>query len=152
MPKSFIKPSGSRIFSCMKTYNVVAAIILKDGKVLCSQRGYGEFKDKWEFPGGKIEQGETETEALIREIKEELGADIKVEDHLCDVHYDYPSFHLDMHCYICFLLSDLHPDKEIEEANVFVSFNELDDYDFLPADIEVVNKLKAYLSKRGEVK
>lgn len=133
----------------MKSYNVVAALIIKGNQVLASQRGYGEFKDKWEFPGGKIEGEETEQEALKREIKEELRADIEVGEHLITVHYDYPTFHLDMHCYICKLLTEeFHPDESIEEANVFVDMDKLHEIDFLPADVEVVEALiKKFVTK-----
>lgn len=132
----------------MKSYNVVAALIVKGNSVLVSQRGYGEFKDKWEFPGGKIEGNETEQEALVREIKEELRADIEVGEHLITVHYDYPNFHLDMHCYICKLLSEeFHPDESVEEANIFVELDKLSEIDFLPADIEVVNALLQKFSR-----
>lgn len=134
----------------MKSYNVVAALIIKGNQVLISQRGYGEFKDRWEFPGGKIEEGETEQEALVREIKEELRADILVNEHLITVHHDYPSFHLDMHCYLCSLLSEeFHPDESVEEANIFVDMEKLDDVDFLPADIEVKNALQERFKKQS---
>ena len=85
----------------MKTVRVVAAIIIDDGKVFATQRGYGEFKDGWEFPGGKIDAGETPEEALIREIKEELDTEIVVKELLDTVEYDYPKFHLSMDCFIC---------------------------------------------------
>ena len=83
----------------MKTIHVVAAIIKRDGKIFATQRGYGDFKDGWEFPGGKVEPGETPEEALVREIKEELSADITVGDHLMTVETDYSDFHLSMACY-----------------------------------------------------
>ncbi|MBR4268667.1 MAG: (deoxy)nucleoside triphosphate pyrophosphohydrolase [Prevotella sp.] len=87
----------------MKTIEVVAAVIRKDDKIFATQRGYGEWKDWWEFPGGKMEQGETPEEALKREIYEELSTDISVDEFLCTVEYDYPKFHLVMHCYKCSL-------------------------------------------------
>lgn len=85
----------------MKIVKVVAAIIVSKGKVFATQRGYGEFKDGWEFPGGKIEEGETPKEAIVREIKEELDTDIEVNEWIDTVEYDYPNFHLSMDCFIC---------------------------------------------------
>ena len=85
----------------MKTIKVVAAIIIDNGKVFATQRGYGEFKDGWEFPGGKIEEGETAREAIVREIREELDTEIQVEELLDTVEYDYPKFHLSMDCFWC---------------------------------------------------
>lgn len=87
----------------MKNIHVAAAIIIKEDKIFCTQRGYGEFKDMWEFPGGKLEIGETSEQALVREIKEELNADIKINEFLCTVDYTYPTFHLTMDCFICSL-------------------------------------------------
>ena len=89
----------------MKTIEVVAAVICKDDKIFATQRGYGEWKDWWKFSGGKIEPGETPKDALRREIREELSTDISVDEFLCTVEYDYPKFHLVMHCYMCSLLS-----------------------------------------------
>ena len=128
----------------MKTIEVVAAIIVSSGKIFATQRGYGDFKDGWEFPGGKIEPGETPEEALVREIKEELKTDIIVGELLHTVEYDYPKFHLTMHCFICELLS-----KEItlveHEAAKWLDASNIDTVDWLPADTEVVEKLKQYL-------
>ena len=87
----------------MKTIDVVAAIIEKDGEILATQRGYGEFEGGWEFPGGKVEAVETPEQAIVREIKEELNADIAVRDFLVQVEHDYPTFHLSMKCYLCTL-------------------------------------------------
>ena len=128
----------------MKTIEVSAAIIIKDGKIFVTRRGYGEFKDMWEFPGGKLEAGETGEKAIIREIKEELDADIIVDKFLCTIDYDYEKFHLTMHNYICHLASDHIILKEHEDAK-FVFENELDNVDFLPADILVVKELKKIL-------
>ena len=89
----------------MKTINVVAAIIIKDNKIFATQRGYGEFKDGWEFPGGKVEQGEAPENAIVREIKEELDTVIEVKEYFDTVEYDYPNFHLSMKCYICTVVS-----------------------------------------------
>lgn len=124
----------------MKKINVVAAIIIKDNKIFVTQRGYGEFKDKWEFPGGKIEENETPTNALIREIKEELDASISVNEFLCDVEYDYETFHLSMKCFIC-SLNNLHLELLEHENAKWVKLEELDNIDFLPADIYVKNAL-----------
>ena len=87
----------------MKDIEVVAAIIQKENQYFATQRGYGEFDGMWEFPGGKIEPGESPEDALKREIQEELGIDIGVKEFLCTTNYDYPSFHLTMHCYICYI-------------------------------------------------
>ena len=89
----------------MKTLNVVAAIIHKDGKILATKRGYGEFINQWEFPGGKIEDGETKEEALIREIKEELNIDIDITNFALDIEYQYPTFYLKMSCFDCVIKS-----------------------------------------------
>ena len=132
----------------MKTIEVVAAVIKKDDKILATQRGYGEFIDGWEFPGGKIEKNESKEEALIREIKEELNADIKVDNYICTVEYDYPNFHLTMHTYFCSLLNDnielLYHDKERLEhkAMKWLTKDKLDAVNWLKADIEIVNNIK----------
>lgn len=128
----------------MKAIEVSAAIIIKDGKVFVTRRGYGEFKDMWEFPGGKLEAGETGEMAIIREIKEELDADIIIDKYLCTIDYDYEKFHLTMHNYICHLANDHIVLKEHEDAK-FVFASELDKVDFLPADILVVKELKKTL-------
>lgn len=124
----------------MKRIEVVAAIIIRDGKVFATQRGYGEFKDGWEFPGGKVEPGETGEEALVREIREELDAEIRVDRLLETVEYDYPKFHLTMHCYICELLSEELILKEHEDAR-WLSQDEMDAVDWLPADQDVAGKV-----------
>ena len=124
----------------MKQIEVVAAIIRKDDKIFATQRGYGEWKDWWEFPGGKMEIGETPEEALVREIREELSAEISVDEFLCTVEYDYPQFHLTMHCYICSLLTEsLHLNEH--EAARWLKNNELDSVKWLPADKIVVEQL-----------
>ena len=125
----------------MKTIEVAAAIIVKDNKVFATQRGYGEFKDGWEFPGGKLEPGESAREALVREIREELDVDIRVGRLLETVEYDYPKFHLTMHCFICELLSEEIVLKEHEDAR-WLKEEELDTVDWLPADVGLINKLK----------
>ena len=127
----------------MKTIEVVAAIIRKENKIFATQRGYGEWKDWWEFPGGKIEEGETPEEALKREIREELSTEIRVDEFLCTVEHDYPKFHLTMHCYLCSLAGEaLHLNEH--EAAKWLMMDELDSVKWLPADIQVVESLKGY--------
>ena len=124
----------------MKTINVVAAIIMKDGRLFATQRGYGDYKDWWEFPGGKIEPGETPEEALVREIREELHADIEVVRLVDTVEYDYPKFHMAMSCYLCRLISD-----EIElvehEAARWLDLDDVWSVKWLPSDVEVIEDL-----------
>ncbi len=126
----------------MKTIDVVAAIIVKDRQILATQRGYGEFEGGWEFPGGKVEAGETPEEAIVREIREELNATIAVDDFLVQVEHDYPTFHLSMKCFLCslddsgFQLLEHHAAKWLDMAHI-------DTVEWLPADIQVVNALKA---------
>ena len=125
----------------MKTIHVVAAIIKRDGKIFATQRGYGDFKDGWEFPGGKVEPGETPEEALAREIKEELSADITVGDHLITVETDYPDFHLSMACYWAELREGSEMTLLEHEAAKWLSLDELDTVDWLPADRDVVRMI-----------
>jgi 8-oxo-dGTP diphosphatase len=125
----------------MKKIEVVAAIIRKEDEILATQRGYGEWQDWWEFPGGKIEAGETPEEALKREIREELSTEINVEEFLCTVEYDYPKFHLTMHCYLCSLLTEALHLNEHEAAKWLVK-DELDCVKWLPADKIIIEKLK----------
>lgn len=125
----------------MKTLHVVAAIIQKDHKIFVTQRGNGPFKDGWEFPGGKIEDGETLQEALIREIKEELDTTIQVGDLVDTVEYDYPDFHLSMQCFLCTILKGRLLLKEHEAAK-WLSRDDLDTVDWLPADLDLVQRLK----------
>ena len=129
----------------MKTIRVVAAIIREGEKLFATQRGYGEFKDKWEFPGGKVEEGESGEAALIREIKEELEADITVTGRLMTVEYDYPSFHLSMDCFMAALKEGSSLRLKEHEAARWLRADELDSVDWLPADLEVVEKLKSEL-------
>ena len=128
----------------MKTIEVVAAVIIKDGKVFATQRGYGQWKDWWEFPGGKIEPGECPQEALVREIREELDAEIEVGGLLETVEWDYPDFHLTMHCFICRLLSDSLHLNEHEDAT-WLTRETLDSVQWLPADLGVVGKIGGIL-------
>ena len=117
----------------MKTIEVVAAIIIKDGQVFATQRGYGEFKGWWEFPGGKIESGECPQEALVREIREELDAEISVGELLETVEWDYPNFHLTMHCFVCSLSSEsMHLNEH--KASAWLTRGTLDSVKWLPAD------------------
>ena len=121
----------------MKTVEVVAAIIRRDGRIFATQRGYGDWKDWWEFPGGKVEAGETPEQALVREIREELDTDISVDKFLCTVEYDYPKFHLTMHCYLCSLLTEaLHLNEH--EAARWLDKDELDAVEWLPADKQLI--------------
>ena len=125
----------------MKQIEVVAAIICKEDKIFATQRGYGEWKDWWEFPGGKMEEGETPEEALKREIQEELSTEIKVDEFLCTVDYDYPKFHLTMHCFLCSLQTEaLHLNEH--EAAKWLTMHELDDVKWLPADRLVIDRIK----------
>ena len=124
----------------MKKVKVVAAIIKKDNKILATQRGYGEFEGLWEFPGGKVEQGETKEEALIREIKEELNADIEVEKYALTLEYQYPNFFLHMDCFECILLNDF---ELLEHMGAkWLAKDELDSVEWIAADIQAVDYLK----------
>lgn len=125
----------------MKTIEVSSAIIIKDNKIFITQRGYGDFKDKWEFPGGKLKESESREECIVREIKEELDADIEVIKYLNTIEYTYSSFHLIMHNYICRLKSD-HLSLLEHEAAAFIDVDQLDKIDFLPADKLVLNDIR----------
>ena len=123
-----------------KHIEVVAAIIVRDGRIFATQRGYGEWKDWWEFPGGKIEPGESTEDALKREIREELATEIEVDELLTTVEYDYPKFHLTMHCYLCTIISGDLTLLEHEDAR-WLALDELDGVKWLPADKDVIEKL-----------
>lgn len=125
----------------MKTIRVAAAIIIHENKIFATQRGYGEFKDGWEFPGGKIEEGETPVQALIREIREELDTEIEVSELFDTVEYDYPAFHLSMDCFLCTVKSGNLVLKEHEAAK-WLTGETLNSVEWLPADIELVKKLR----------
>ena len=127
----------------MNHIEVVAAIIRKEDKIFATQRGYGEWKDWWEFPGGKMEQGETPEEALKREICEELSAEINVDELFSTVDYDYPKFHLTMHCYLCTLQTSAMHLNEHESAR-WLSKDELDTVKWLPADKILIEQLKSH--------
>ena len=129
----------------MKIINVVAAVIIKDGQVFATQRGYGELKGWWEFPGGKIEKGECAKEALIREIREELDAEISVGELLETVQWDYPNFHLTMHCFICSLTSEsLHLNEH--ETAAWLTKETLHSVKWLPADEGILRKIEVLIS------
>lgn len=128
----------------MKTINVVAAVIMKEGRVFATQRGYGEFKDGWEFPGGKVEAGESPEEALRREIREELEVEVNVGDLIDTIEYDYPAFHLSMKCYACTIASG-SPHLLEHEAARWLSADQLDSVAWLPADITLIPKIAGLL-------
>lgn len=128
----------------MKSIEVVAAVIIRDNQVFATQRGYGEWKDWWEFPGGKIEPGECPQEALKREIKEELDAEICVGKHLQTIEWDYPTFHLTMHCFICSLESEsLHLNEH--EASKWLTKDKIKSVQWLPADDIILEKISQLL-------
>lgn len=128
----------------MKTIRVVAAIIRDDDKIFATARGYGEFKGEWEFPGGKIEEGESPKEALVREIKEELETDIEVGDLIETIEYDYPNFHLSMNCYWAKVISGELILKEAEDARWLTKDN-IDSVKWLPADKALIETIKKSL-------
>ena len=133
----------------MKTIRVVAAIIEAENEnnekmIFATQRGYGAFKDGWEFPGGKIEKGETPEEAIVREIKEELDTEIQVEEYIDTIEYDYPEFHLSMDCFLCTIIEGDLVLKEHEAAR-WLTKDQLDSVDWLPADITLIDKIKTML-------
>lgn len=129
----------------MKTIKVVAAIIRKENCVFATQRGYGDYKDWWEFPGGKVESGETPEAALVREIKEELASDILVEKYLTTVEHDYPEFHLSMACYWCSVKSGKLTLLEHEAAR-WLPLDNLRQVNWLPADVKVVEAIEKSIS------
>ena len=124
-----------------KTVRVTAAVICRENKIFATQRGYGDYKDWWEFPGGKIEPGESPEQALKREILEELATEISVDSKIMTVEYDYPTFHLSMDCFLCSLIRG-EPELLEHEAAKWLSRSELDSVPWLPADREVVDTLK----------
>ena len=126
----------------MKTIRVVAAVIRQNGKIFATQRGYGEWKDGWEFPGGKIENGETPEAALKREIQEELDTTIIVDEYFHTVEYDYPQFHLSMRCYLCTVKDGKLILKEHEAAK-WLGKDELTTVDWLPADEELIPMIES---------
>ena len=128
----------------MKTIRVAAAVIRKDDKIFATQRGYGELKGGWEFPGGKIEEGETPQEALKREIEEELDTEILVGELIDTIEYDYPNFHLSMDCFWCEIVEGKLVLKEHEAAR-WLDRKTMDDVEWLPADVTLVGKIKEAL-------
>ena len=132
----------------LKVVDVVAAIVVRDGAVLATQRGYGDWEGWWEFPGGKIEPGETPQAALVREIHEELNAEIAVGDCLCTAEYDYPEFHLSMRCYLCELVD---PEFQLLEHHAarWLTADSIGEVRWLPADEQVVDAIKRELGSRG---
>lgn len=125
----------------MKIIRVVAAIIHADGRIFVTQRGYGEYKDGWEFPGGKVEAGETPEDAIKREIREELDTEISVGELIDTIEYDYPNFHLSMDCFWCEIVSGDLVLKEHEAAK-WLTKDTLDSVEWLPADIIIIDKIR----------
>lgn len=128
----------------MKTVHVVAALIVHDGRIFATQRGYGEWKGYWEYPGGKAEPGETPEEALVREIREELATEIEVERHVTTVEWDYPAFHLSMRCYLCSVVSGTLTLLE-HEAAAWLDRGHLRSVNWLPADEGILDQIESLL-------
>lgn len=128
----------------MKTVHVVAALIVHDGRIFATQRGYGEWKGYWEYPGGKVEPGETPEEALVREIREELATEIEVERHVTTVEWDYPAFHLSMRCYLCSVVSGTLTLLE-HEAAAWLDRGHLRSVNWLPADEGILDQIEMLL-------
>lgn len=133
----------------MKTIEVAAAIIIDEEKIFCTQRGYGEFKGWWEFPGGKLEEGEQPEEAVRREIKEELKIEVKVDQLFETVEYDYPNFHLKMYCFLCRIVQGEIVLVEHEDAR-WLHLAELDFVKWLPADIQIIEKLQKNFKEKSK--
>ena len=133
----------------LKTIEVVAAIIQNGEKIFATQRGYGDYKDWWEFPGGKVEAGETPEEALVREIQEELNTTINVNKFLATVDWDYPKFHLTMHCYLCTIAEGELTLLEHEAAK-WLTMDTIDEVNWLPADVLVVDALKRETGEKSD--
>ena len=128
----------------MKTINVVAALIVHDGRIFATQRGYGEWRGWWEFPGGKLEPGETPEEALVREIREELATEISVDRFLTTLEWDYPTFHLSMRCYLCSVISGSLTLLE-HEAAAWLDREHLHSVKWLPADDAIMEEIERLL-------
>jgi len=128
----------------MKKIEVVAAIIRRNGLYFATQRGYGEFEGMWEFPGGKIEPGEEPKEALVREIREELAVEVMIGDFFCVREFDYPDFHLTLHCYFCGLAEGDEPTLLEHKAGRWLPADALAGLAWLPADEEIIRKLSMH--------
>ena len=129
----------------MKNIRVSAAVIHREGKIFATQRGYGEYKGKWEFPGGKREEGASGEEALYREIREELDSKVEIEKLICTTDFDYPTFHLTMDVYLASLVEGKLTLLEHEDAK-WVSLDSIDNLDWLPADWSVIDEIKKHFS------
>lgn len=138
-------PTENKELSVLKHIEVVAAVIRRDDTIFATQRGYGEWKDWWEFPGGKMEPGETREEALVREIREELSAEISIDKFLCTVEYDYPAFHLTLHCFLCSLVSGALHLNEHESAR-WLDRDAIGSVGWLPADESLLPLIAQELS------
>ena len=138
-------PTANKRSTALKHIEVVAAVIRKGDAIFATQRGYGEWKDWWEFPGGKMEPGETREEALVREIREELSAEISVDKFLCTVEYDYPAFHLTLHCFLCSLVTESLHLNEHESAR-WLERDAIGSVDWLPADESLLPLIERELS------
>ena len=128
----------------MKIVNVSAAAIVQDNKVLATRRGYGAYKDWWEFPGGKVEPGEAPEDALVREIREELATEIRVERYVTTIEWDYPAFHLSMRCYLCSVVSGSLTLLE-HEAAAWLDKEHLRSVEWLPADSGIIPEIESLL-------
>lgn len=129
----------------MKTIEVAAAIIVRGGKIFATKRGYGAYQNMWEFPGGKTEPGETPEAALHREIREELAAEIRIDRFFSTIQYDYPDFHLILHCYLCSLIQDTLTLLEHTEAK-WLAPSDLHTVNWLPADIQLIEALQTHFA------
>lgn len=128
----------------MKSINVVAALIVHERRIFATQRGYGEWKGWWEFPGGKVEQGEMPEDALVREIREELATKIRVDRYVTTIEWDYPAFHLSMRCYLCSIVSGSLTLLE-HEAAAWLDREHLRDVQWLPADETIISEIETLL-------
>lgn len=142
--RQYVSGSGDKIYTIIKSIEVVAAVIFRGNKIFATQRSYGEFKDGWEFPGGKMEPGESKEDALKRELREELNVEIEVESLIKTIEYDYPNFHLTMHCFKSKLKKG-EPELLEHEAARWVSKGEIDNIAWLPADVEIIEQVKNIL-------
>ena len=138
-------PTENKELSVLKHIEVVAAVIRRGDTIFATQRGYGEWKDWWESPGGKMEPGETREEALVREIREELSAEISIDKFLCTVEYDYPAFHLTLHCFLCSLVSGALQLNEHESAR-WLDRDAIGSVGWLPADESLLPLIAQELS------